>query len=84
MYLRSDNGPEFIEKTLKRWLAKNGTDTIHIEPGKPWQNGFIESFTSKVRDEFLNMEVFYTPFRSPGKGGALAVGVQWDTPPQQL
>ena len=60
MYLRSDNGPEFIEKTLKRWLAKNGTDTIHIEPGKPWQNGFIESFTSKVRDEFLNMEVFYT------------------------
>jgi putative transposase len=60
MYLRSDNGPEFIEKTLKRWLAQNGTDTIHIEPGKPWQNGFIESFNSKVRDEFLNMEVFYT------------------------
>lgn len=60
MYLRSDNGPEFIEKSLKRWLAQNGTDTIHIEPGKPWQNGFIESFNSKVRDEFLNMEVFYT------------------------
>jgi len=54
------NGPEFIEKTLKRWLVKNGTDTIHIEPGKPWQNCFIESFNSKVRDEFLNMEVFYT------------------------
>ncbi len=84
MYLRSDNGPEFIEKILKRWLAKNGTDTIHIEPVKPWQNGFIESFTSKVRDEFLNMEVFYTPFRSPGKGGGLAVVVQWDTPSQQL
>jgi len=60
MYLRSDNGPEFIEKALKRWLVKNGTDTIHIERGKPWQNGFIESFNSKVRDEFLNMEVFYT------------------------
>ena len=60
MYLRSDNGPEFIEKTLKRWLAQNGTDTIHIEPGKPWQNGFIESFNSKVRDELFNMEVFYT------------------------
>ena len=60
MYLRSDNGPEFIEKTLKRWLAKNGTDTIHIALGKPWQNGFIESFNPKVRDEFLNMEVFYT------------------------
>lgn len=60
MYLRSDNGPEFIEKALKKWLTQNGTDTIHIEPGKPWQNGFIESFNSKVRDEFLNMEVFYT------------------------
>ena len=60
MYLRSDNGPEFIEKALKGWLADNGTDTIHIEPGKPWQNGFIESFNSKLRDEFLNMEVFYT------------------------
>jgi len=60
MYLRSDNGPEFIEKALKEWLVKNGTDTIHIEPGKPWQNGFIESFNSKVRDELLNMEVFYT------------------------
>lgn len=60
MYLRSDNGPEFIEKALKEWLVRNGTDTIHIKPGKPWQNGFIESFNSKVRDEFLNMEVFYT------------------------
>ena len=60
LYLRSDNGPEFIEKALTRWLVKNGTDTIHIERGKPWQNGFIESFNSKLRDEFLNMEVFYT------------------------
>ena len=60
MYLRSDNGPEFIEKALTKWLTRNGTGTIHIEPGKPWQNGFIESFNSKVRDEFLNMEVFYT------------------------
>ncbi len=60
MYLRSDNGPEFIEKGLKKWLSRNGTGAIHIQPGKPWQNGFIESFNSKVRDEFLNMEVFYT------------------------
>ena len=60
MYLRSDNGPEFIEKELNKWLARNGTGTIHIQPGKPWQNGFIESFNSKIRDEFLNMEVFYT------------------------
>jgi putative transposase len=60
MYVRSDNGSEFVEKTLKKWLTQNGTDTIHIEPGKPWQNGFIESFNSKVRDEFLNTEIFYT------------------------
>lgn len=60
MYIRSDNGPEFVEKALKKWLALQGTDTIYIEPGKPWQNGFIESFNSRLRDEFLNMEVFYT------------------------
>ncbi len=59
MYLRSDNGSEFIEKKLKEWLKANGTDTIHIEPGKPWQNAFIESFNGKVRDEFLNMNIFY-------------------------
>jgi putative transposase len=60
MYIRSDNGPEFVAKALKKWLTLQGTDTIYIEPGKPWQNGFIESFNSRLRDEFLNMEVFYT------------------------
>jgi len=60
MYIRSDNGSEFLEKALKEWLARQGTDTILIEPGRPWQNGFIESFNSRIRDEFLNMEVFYT------------------------
>ena len=50
----------FKKKALKEWLVKNGTDTIHIEPGKLWKNCFIESFNSKVRDEFLNMEMFYT------------------------
>jgi len=68
MDLRSDNGPEFIEKALEEWLVRNGTDTVHIEPGKPWQNGFIESFNSKVRDEFLNMEVFYTLAEAQVKG----------------
>ncbi len=60
MYIRSDNGPEFIASNLKKWLNQKGTDTIHIEPGRPWQNGFIESFNSRLRDEFLNMEVFYS------------------------
>ncbi len=59
-FLRSDNGPEFIAEKLKTWLNKRGTDTLHIDAGSPWQNGFIESFNSKVRDEHLNMEIFLT------------------------
>jgi len=57
-YLRSDNGPEFIAKALKNWLAKNGCKTLYIEPGSPWQNAYIESFNGKFRDECLNREVF--------------------------
>ncbi len=59
-FIRSDNGPEFIAEKLKNWLNKRGTDTLHIDAGSPWQNGFIESFNSKVRDEHLNMEIFLT------------------------
>lgn len=58
LFIRSDNGPEFVEKSLKKWLKFHGTETIHIEPGHPWQNGKCESFNSKARDEFFNMEVF--------------------------
>ena len=58
-FLRSDNGPEFIAKALKRWLENQGITTTYIEPGRPWQNGVAESFNSKFRDEFLNMEYFY-------------------------
>ena len=83
MYLRSDNGPEFIEKALKESLVKNGTDTIHIEPGKPWQNGFIESFNSKVRDEFLNMEVFYTLAEAQVKAEIWRLEYNGIRPPQQ-
>ncbi len=58
-YLRSDNGPEFIQKDLKNWLDNSEKVTpMHIEPGSPWQNAFGESFNSVVRDECLNMEVF--------------------------
>ena len=59
-FIRSDNGPEFIAEKLKTWIKQRGTDTLHIDAGSPWQNGFIESFNSKVRDEHLNMEIFYT------------------------
>lgn len=57
-FLRSDNGPEFIAKAVKKWLHEQGVETRHIEPGKPWQNAHGESFNGKFRDEFLNMEIF--------------------------
>ncbi len=57
-YIRSDNGPEFISKTVKDWLGRVGVKTIFIEPGSPWENSFVESFNGKLRDELLNREVF--------------------------
>jgi len=57
-HIRSDNGPEFIAKALRKWLAESGVKTLYIEPGAPWQNGFNESFNGKLRDELLNGELF--------------------------
>ena len=59
-HLRSDNGTEFVAKDLRRWLAATGAKTAYIEPGSPWENGHCESFNSKLRDEFLNGEIFYS------------------------
>ena len=59
-YIRSDNGPEFVAKQLRKWLARTGAATLYIEPGSPWENGYCESFNSKLRDEFLNGEIFYS------------------------
>ena len=59
-YLRSDNGPEMVAKNLRRWLAAVGSQTLYIEPGSPWENGYCESFNGKFRDELLNGEIFYT------------------------
>ena len=59
-YLRSDNGPEFVARELRHWLAKLGTGTLYIEPGSPWENGYCESFNGKLRDECLNGEIFYS------------------------
>jgi putative transposase len=58
--LRSDNGPEFVAFELTEWLGKVGAATFHIEPGKPWQNGYGESFNARLRDECLNMEEFWS------------------------
>jgi transposase InsO family protein len=58
--LRSDNGPELIAYELTEWLEGLGAETYHIEPGKPWQNGYGESFHNRLRDECLNMEEFWS------------------------
>jgi len=59
-YVRSDNGPEFIAKAVQDWIAAVGAKTAYIEPGSPWENGYCESFNSKLRDELLNGEIFYS------------------------
>jgi len=59
-FIRSDNGPEFIADAIKKWLNKRHVRTLYIEPGSPWENGYIESFNGKLRDEVLNREVFYS------------------------
>ena len=57
--IRSDNGPEFTAKAVRRWLERIGVKTAFIEPGSPWENGYNESFNGKLRDELLNAEIFY-------------------------
>lgn len=59
-YLRSDNGSEFIAKEVQHWLARSEIKTIYIDPGSPWQNGFVESFHGRFRDECLNREQLWT------------------------
>jgi transposase InsO family protein len=59
-YLRSDNGPEFTADTVREWLSRLGVKTLYIEPGSPWENGYIESFNGKLRDELLGREIFDT------------------------
>lgn len=70
-HLRSDNGPEFIAGFLRRRLTQWGVETWYIEPGSPWQNGYAESFHSRLRDEFLNREVF------DSRAEAKALAAQW-------
>ena len=59
-YIRSDNGPEFIAKRLQDWFEKLEVSPLFITPGSPWENGYIESFNGRLRDELLNGELFYT------------------------
>jgi putative transposase len=59
-HIRSDNGPEFTAKAVRKWLNRLGVKTLFIEPGSPWENGYIESFNGKMRDELLSREEFTT------------------------
>ena len=59
-HIRSDNGPEFTAKAVRKWLNRLGVKTLFIERGSPWENGYIESFNGKLRDELLDREIFTT------------------------
>ena len=59
-FIRSDNGSEFTATAVRTWLQKVNVQTLYIEPGSPWENGYIESFNGKLRDELLNCELFDT------------------------
>ena len=59
-FIRSDNGPEFIAKKVRNWVAAVGAKTAFIEPGSPWENGYCENFVARFRDEPLNGEIFYS------------------------
>ena len=59
-HIRSDNGPEFVAKSVQAWIAAVGAKTAYIAPGSPWENGYIESFNARLRDELLDGEIFYS------------------------
>ncbi len=57
-HIRSDNGPEFIARTVQDWIGAVGAKTAYIAPGSPWENGYVESFNARLRDELLDGEIF--------------------------
>jgi len=59
-HIRSDTGPEFTAAGVRQWLERIGVKTLFIEPGSPWENGYVESFNGKLQDEILDREIFYT------------------------
>ncbi len=69
--IRSDNGPEFAAEAVRSWLEASGSGALYVAPASPWQNGYAESFHSKLRDEFLNLEDFENETQ------AQALGTLW-------
>lgn len=70
-FIRSDNGPEFIAAAIRSWLDRSRIGTLYVEPGSPWENGYAESFHSRLRDELLAVEIFETV------GHAKTLALQW-------
>ena len=64
-HLRSDNGPEFVAKAVQAWITGVGARTAYIAPGSPWENGFVESFNARLRDELLDGEIFVSVVSRP-------------------
>ena len=83
-HIRSDNGSEFTAKSVREWLARVGVKTLFIEPGSPWENGYIESFNGKLRDELLEREAFDTLLEANGAFRAVAAAHQHDPATQCL
>ena len=84
-HIRSDNGPEFVAKAVRSWLSRLGVQTLFIERGSPWENGYIESFNGKLRDELLNGEIFTTVHaRSQSVDRLVETAVQSRPTPQRI
>ena len=64
-YIRSDSGPEFGSRAVCQWLKESSCQTLFITPGSPWENGYIERFNDKLRDEYLNPEIFQSGQEAP-------------------
>ena len=76
-FLRSDNGPEFVARAVCQWLETSGCQTLFIRLGSPWENGYIESFFDKLRDECLNCEVFRNGRGAQAIVEKLEAGIQY-------
>ena len=88
-HIRSDNGPEFIAKEIQRWLHQASVGTLYIQKASPWENGYVESFNSRLRDELLNRELFLSlpearyvldEWRSDYNHRRIHGGLNWMTP----
>ena len=75
-HIRSDNGPEFVAKAVQAWITAVGAKTAYIGPGSPWENGYVESFNARLRDELLDGEIFYSLREAEDRDRELATPLQ--------